>query len=917
MGKSFRLFGMALMGIFLCTSCSNENDKNEPSVPKDPIEDFEQGDMNFTEKAGEQSFTFTANVDWNLSVASTSNGASWCTVSPNKGSAGTQTIKVNVSENDTYDNRSVTITLKAGTESKYFVVTQKQKDAILLTSDKFEVNQQGGTIHIEVKANVEYTAEIGETCKDWIKEAPNTRGLNTTTKVYTIAANEDSEKREGSIVFSDGTQTEIVHVYQAGGDIILLTQNEYYADAAGEDITVEIKSNCEYEVEMPDVDWVHEIQTRGMSSHTLYYTIDANESYDSREAKIVYRNKTKETADTLTITQAQKDAIVLNQKEYNVDVMGETIEVKVASNTDYSVIIAPEFEEWISLLPNTKGLIAHTLYFKIAANQTDKKRIGEISLNSKETKETISITQNQPVFEIISEKALNISPAEETIEIKFNTNINYTISIRDDGMNWIKKVREEAEQNTLTHKAYFKIAENKETTDRNSQLIFTANDIDYIVDIKQEGVFNGVVEIKEAGSLSSLLKGKSDTITSLKVIGNLNGSDIFFLRGMAGGESGRGNRPTSKGKLHNLDLLDANIVSGGDAYYYKNIYGPYYSEYVTEDNTLSEFIFHGCRLLSSIKLPMTATKIEKDAFTECPLESITVPNVIDYPQADSFIYYVFGGNIKEVHITDLSLWNKCLHFQFPSEGWNLYINGKLITETKIPDGTEYIRPFAFKGCKSLAKVFLPNTVISIGKGAFSDCSELDEINIPSKVSIIDNAAFYRCVQLTSIDIPQSTSSIGFRAFYGCSELEKITIRGSQEKAKIGKEAFYGCKKIQSIIIPNTITEIGEYALAECTNLNSITIGDGITLIPSHLCYHCDKLSTIILGSSVSFMGEYAFYNSPCTEIHSKIKRPDKINYGVKVFGNIKNTCTLYIPKGCKKYYENSTVWKNFKTIVEE
>lgn len=388
MGKSFRLFGMALMGIFLCASCSSENDKNEPSVPKDPIEDFEQGDMNFTEKAGDQSFTFTANVDWNLSVASTSNGASWCTVSPSKGSAGTQTIKVNVSENDTYDNRSVTITLKAGTESKYFVVTQKQKDAILLTSDKFEVNQQGGTIHIEVKANVEYTAEIGETCKDWIKESPNTRGLNTTTKTYTIATNEDSEKREGTIVFSDGTQTEIVHVYQAGGDIILLTQNEYYADAAGENITVELKSNCEYEVEMPDVDWVHETQTRGMSSHTLYYTIDANESYDSREAKIVYRNKTKETADTLTITQAQKDAIVLNQKEYNVGVMGETIEVKVASNTEYSISVD---KDWITQIENTstKGLTENKYYFQITQNTSDQARTGNITFsNEKGMKES-------------------------------------------------------------------------------------------------------------------------------------------------------------------------------------------------------------------------------------------------------------------------------------------------------------------------------------------------------------------------------------------------------------------------------------------------------------------------------------------------------------------------------------------------
>lgn len=82
-----------------------------------------------------------------------------------------------------------------------------------------------------------------------------------------------------------GNISETVHVYQAGGDIILLSKNEYYVDASGEDITVELRSNCEYEVEMPDVDWIHNISSRAMSSHTLYYTIDVNETYDNREAK--------------------------------------------------------------------------------------------------------------------------------------------------------------------------------------------------------------------------------------------------------------------------------------------------------------------------------------------------------------------------------------------------------------------------------------------------------------------------------------------------------------------------------------------------------------------------------------------------------------------------------------------------------
>ena len=49
---------------------------------------------------------------------------------------------------------------------------------------------------------------------------------------------------------------ETVHVYQTGGGTILLTKNEYPVSDKGETIAVELKSNCEFEVKMPNVDWI-------------------------------------------------------------------------------------------------------------------------------------------------------------------------------------------------------------------------------------------------------------------------------------------------------------------------------------------------------------------------------------------------------------------------------------------------------------------------------------------------------------------------------------------------------------------------------------------------------------------------------------------------------------------------------------
>lgn len=134
---------------------------------------------------------------------------------------------------------------------KTIIVTQKQKDAILLTSNKFEVDKAGGKINVEVKSNINYTVEIAETDKNWIKKSStDTRALSTNTLTFEISPSEEYDKREGEIYVKSGEMIETVHVYQTGGGTILLTKNEYPVSDKGETIAVELKSNCEFEVKM-------------------------------------------------------------------------------------------------------------------------------------------------------------------------------------------------------------------------------------------------------------------------------------------------------------------------------------------------------------------------------------------------------------------------------------------------------------------------------------------------------------------------------------------------------------------------------------------------------------------------------------------------------------------------------------------
>ena len=74
------------------------------------------------------------------------------------------------------------------------------------------------------------------------------------------------------------------------------------------------------------------------------------------------------------------------------------------------------------------------------------------------------------------------------------------------------------------------------------------------------------IKLDEAGTLPDKIGStKKKQITNLKIIGEINGTDLRMIREMAG-KNARGN--DTDGMLSVLDLSDAKIVEGGDYYYY-------------------------------------------------------------------------------------------------------------------------------------------------------------------------------------------------------------------------------------------------------------------------------------------------------------------------------------------------------------
>lgn len=255
------------------------------------------------------------------------------------------------------------------------------------------------------------------------------------------------------------------------------------------------------------------------------------------------------------------------------------------------------------------------------------------------------------------------------------------------------------------------------------------------------------VDNQYPGWLSSKIPFKDQaSVQNLTVTGYINGTDVKFIRELMN------NR-----QLSHLDLSDANIVAGGEAYYasYK----------ITEDNTIGSYMFTNDnykRRLTYLSLPKSVKKINLDYYSDS--------GYINYCD-DNLDTLVIGGDLKMLRATDVRQPKKYLMIREGVDSLNATnIQAKSV---HLPTTIKYLDRKTFRIDTVKANIenidYFNNRCVYSGNSLNYDIGVLDNDTITLSENLSKwNVNAFRVKDGTTIFLNDKLKEINFNIDFGSS-----------------------------------------------------------------------------------------------------------------------------------------------------
>ena len=149
----------------------------------------------------------------------------------------------------------------------------------------------------------------------------------------------------------------------------------------------------------------------------------------------------------------------------------------------------------------------------------------------------------------------------------------------------------------------------------------------------------------------------------------------------------------------------------------------------------------------------------------------------------------------------------------------------------VDNGVEQFKAtYGFIGCKSLERVYLPETFQVVNAWSFNSCSSLSEITLPSQLKTIGQSSFENCEKLENIILPNSLRSIERSAFRNSGIINIVIPEG----IKVLSHAMFNyCSSLKKVILPESLEEI-ETAAFQFTALEIVYIPKSVKTIQDNV-----------------------------------------------------------------------------------
>lgn len=498
----------------------------------------------------------------------------------------------------------------------------------------------------------------------------------------------------------------------------------------------------------------------------------------------------------------------------------------------------------------------------------------------------------------------------------------------------------------------------------------SANETSKILKTGSEDTYRAIY-VSYPGSLcDEITEEEKYTILDLLIMGEIDGTDIRFIREMAGVDvEGK----STEGKLKSIDLEAATIVEGGDPYFTSPTTGDLY----TSDNYIGPHMFEGCPYLTSFTMPIDVVTLGQQAFSGCvslenfyfsdvevigpnafsntALTDVILPESVKEIWADAFAYnshltsLYFGKNVEKWANCCLDCPNLMKYVVSESNPYIEAIDDVLFTRNHIllaypqgkagvytiPDGTEAVYSRAFMRSNNPQEVNFCSSMIEVDANAFYDCG-LEAVSINEGLKTIGSYAFYSCGNLKEIVIPDTVEELGESAFSECDALQEAVLgEGILEiktntfnydaaltKVKLGSNvqviggyAFNDCNALSEINIPETLSYLETGAFDRCNSLKSIELPEGLEYIGEFCFSECD-FSEITIPSTVTEVGNEAFaWNRNLVKVSCKSVTPPACKD--RSFILIGPDPVLYVPAESIDAYKEAEGWRKFSQIIGE